>query len=199
MNAKGIDVRTCDTDNKDDVSAILSTQSIVHFCIPRTGFKIKHIVQEGQIIILHDSVMATSQLINERFFGGKAVHVHMLMNETNTVVIDKSAVRNNILMTHLKTISDTLRFLSIHDHDRIMARSQAPFALLLKTVGNDLVLWEGQGLLTSSASLLRQSLKTRETAWTTQTLDTLVHNKEILVLLDEMKQTVLSRGQEEVL
>jgi hypothetical protein len=102
-------------------------------------------------------------------------------------------------MTHLKTISDTLRFLSIHDHDRIMARSQAPFALLLKTVGDDLALWEGQGLLTSSASLLRQSLKTRETAWTTQTLDTLVHNKEILVLLDEMKQTVLSRGQEGVL
>lgn len=124
---------------------IFETHTIIHFCVPASAFNIKHSVRPDQTVFLHDSVMDTSQRINTTFFHGRATVIHMLMNEDNTIVVANKSPLSLQAKRHLCHLTQRVVLLSIEQHDRVMARSQAPLALLLKTVLNDLEIWHKHG------------------------------------------------------
>lgn len=180
-------------DHKDinlaTIDTVMRTCEIVHFCVPEGAFKRPIRVRQGQIVVLHDSVMAVSKRINQTFFSHKAHIVHMLMNTTQTVIIDSQS-RSSLLEHHMKSIGCVVRRMSTIDHDTLMARSQAPLALLVTILLDDLRSWQKNALLANSGEILLQTLESRAVAWTPPTLQTILKNPEITLLIDDMKRII---------
>jgi hypothetical protein len=75
-----------------------------------------------------------------------------------------------------------------------MARSQAPLALLLKTLIPYLYEKETDGLLTASGQLLADTLKSREIMWTPATIQSILRNPQLGRLIDDMQATLTKVG-----
>lgn len=171
----------------------MHSSNIIHFCIPADGFTKKYSIKPGQIIILHDSVMATSETISTKFFNGKASVIHMLMNEASTVVIDSASPNQQNVIQHMRSLGMLPKIMTIIEHDRIMSRSQAPLAVLTALLKEDLEMWQSEMLLTTSGEVLLETLRARSSTWTESTVRSLLQNPQIIHLIDDM--TVLISGK----
>ena len=56
--------------NKVSQAEIFASCDIIHLCIPLDKFITEKHMKDNAVIVLHDSVMSTSQLYNNSYFGG---------------------------------------------------------------------------------------------------------------------------------
>jgi hypothetical protein len=165
---------------------------IIHVCAPVEA--IEHLPATSAIVVLHDSVMSTSRRASHAKLNDEAAIVHMLMNEADTVVIAQDTPHHDMAEQHFTNLGYTTKSMTIDDHDYLMARSQAPFALLCATLLPFLYEQADQGLLTPSGQLLADTLRARELAWTDATIHSILQNPQLSELMNDMRLT-LARHQ----
>lgn len=176
---------TKDQANGNTITSMLHECGIVHVCAPLGSLRG---VQPGRaVVVLHDSVMAASRQAGNQYLGGQAAVVHMLMNDTQTVVVASDAPHSQLITAHLREIGLSPRAMTIAEHDYLMARSQAPLALLCKTLLPFLDEQDGKGLLTPSGQLLAATLRARELAWTDETIRSILRNPQLPRLIKDMR------------
>lgn len=136
VKAAGFEVLTCDSMEKTDPSIddLLTQCDIIHLCAPLDKLEHTFDLSLDNTIVLHDSVMSTSNEFNHRVLSDKASIVHMLMNEAGSVVIAENVTNQDSLRQHFESLGYTTHTLSIDAHDMLMAQSQAPYALLIKAL-----------------------------------------------------------------
>lgn len=168
--------------------------TMIHVCAPVEA--VRTLSKTDAIIVLHDSVMHTSKQASDHYLDGQGGIVHMLMNNTNTVIVASDAPHHDELTQHLKTIGLSPQSMTIQEHDYLIARSQAPLALLCKTLLPYLYEQANQGLLTPSGQLLADTLRSRELVWTDATVHSILQNPELQTLIDDM-QTTITKNKEQ--
>lgn len=183
------------TDTTMSIAELMEECDIVHFCIPAHTFKTMPSVKQGQIVVLHDSVMTTSVRIGREYFDDNANHVHMLMNERKTVVMNTLNPDQAVLTQHFTRLGLQPVTMSPQEHDYIMSRSQAPLVLLVALLLPHLDEWEKQGVLTPSGSALLGALEARAAQWTPATIDALFANPELNSFIDDLRGLVERKGQ----
>lgn len=161
---------------------------IVHMCCPLSV--LENVTIDKAIVVLHDSVMNSSLEASKRFVNGKAAIVHILMNKAGVVVVASDAPHHDEIVEHIRAIDLNPKSMTVHEHDYLIARSQAPLALLCETVLPYLYRQAEKGLLTPSGELLAGTLHSRELAWTRETRDSILRNPELETLINEMQQVV---------
>jgi hypothetical protein len=139
-----------------------------------------------KIVILHDSVMATSQSYNVKFCDRKASVVHMLMNRHDTIVVAQDTSHYHDVIRHFDLLGYSVQTLAVVEHDTVMAQSQAPLALLSQVIHERLQNYADRGLLTASGIELFEALNARVSRWTPETLHSLMKNPELRKLVHEM-------------
>ena len=172
--------------NKVSQAEIFASCDIIHLCIPLDKFLIEKQAKDNVIIVLHDSVMSTSQLYNHSYFSGQASIVHMLMNKNNSVVIADGTAHQDSLLDHFNSLGFTPRILPLLAHDKLMAQSQAPLALLIKSLHVPLHQQYEQGLLTPSGELLMNALDSRVLEWTPETIASILRNPMLNELINDI-------------
>lgn len=182
-------VRTFTREDTGTLSDFIQQCDIVHICAPVSVLKDVGVTGEA-IIVLHDSVMHTSSQANHTYLRGKGAVVHMLMNDHDSVVVALDAPHHDILTEHMRAIGFSPFSMTIQEHDYMAARSQAPLALLCKTLLPYLYEKADQGLLTPSGQLLADTLRSRELAWTDATMDSILRNPELQTLVTDMQHTL---------
>jgi hypothetical protein len=161
---------------------------IIHVCAPVES--IIDLPKNNAIIVLHDSVMNTSRQANNDLLAGKGAVAHMLMNDHLTVVVASDAPHHDQITAHFTAAGLAPTTMTIDEHDYMIARSQAPLALLCKTVLPYLYEKADQGLLTPSGQLLADTLRSRELAWTDATIRSILNNPQLSSLINEMQATL---------
>jgi len=136
--------------------------------------------------------MNTSRVFNDAH-GCNAAIVHMLMNKQNVVIISKESPQSRRLIDHFKQLKMTPKIMNIDDHDALMARTQAPLALLLETLSSFLNTQEKRGMLTTSADALNEVLKSRKLAWTDETINSILANPQLDQLIKQMQAILRSK------
>lgn len=174
--------------NELSINQMLATCDIVHVCAPVRA--IADAIPGKAIVVLHDSVMNTSREAGRRYLNGSTAIVHMLMNDAGTVVVASNAPHHDTITRHITDIGLTPHSMTIDEHDYMIARSQAPLALLCKTLLPYLYTKSDQGLLTPSGQLLADTLRARELIWTDETIHSILHNPQLQTLLDDMQLTL---------
>jgi prephenate dehydrogenase len=170
------------------INAVMERCDIVHMCCPLSA--LEAVVPGRAVIVLHDSVMSSSLKASKQFTDGKAAVVHMLMNKTGTVVVATDAPHHDLITEHLRSIGLEPKGMTVREHDYLIARSQAPLALLCETLLPYLYKQAELGLLTPSGELLASTLHSRELTWTKETRDSILRNPELGTLINEMQQVV---------
>ena len=167
---------------------------IVHFCAPLTALEQLTVAPKG-VVILHDSVMSSSKQASECFLESNGAVVHMLMNDQQSVVIAQDMPHSQPVAEHMTTLGYAPHFMTVREHDTMIARTQGPLALLCETLLPYLNTIDDKGLLTPSGQLLTQTLRSRELAWTRQTVRSILKNPELKTLLHDMQQTLAESNQ----
>jgi hypothetical protein len=169
-------------------TATLQKSDIVHICAPVSV--LKGLPPTNAVVILHDSVMNTSSEASASYLHNDAAIAHMLMNEQNTVVVASDAPHSESVISHFASIGLNPVAMTIAQHDFMIARSQAPLALLCKTLLPYLYEQADKGLLTPSGQLLANTLRSRELAWTDTTIQSILSNPQLQTLVNDMQQVV---------
>jgi hypothetical protein len=148
-------------------------------------------MHSGQILLLHDSVMYRSREVADRLkamphFAGSIAVVHCLMNQLETVAVDKESEEINRVVSHLEKFGFRPILISQDSHDTIMAESQAPFAILHKLLTPKLRIYAKQGVLTPSGEALLRALEDRSAKWTPETFDSILSNPNLPQLIADM-------------
>lgn len=186
----GFEVRTFSrSDPREVLEELARISSVIHICAPVEA--VKNLLSTNATVVLHDSVMYTSKQASERHLSNNAAIVHMLMNKENTVVVANDAPHHTELREHLSAIGLSPRSMSIREHDYMIARSQAPLALLIKTLLPYLYEQADRGLLTPSGQLLADTLRSRELIWTNTTIHSILQNPEIDALLHDLHHILI--------
>lgn len=162
--------------------------NIIHVCAPVSS--LANLPKTDAIVVLHDSVMNTSRQAGSQHLDGQAAVVHMLMNDHQTVVIASDAPHHDQIAAHFAFAGYSPYSMTIDEHDYMIARSQAPLALLCKTVLPYLYEKADQGLLTPSGQLLADTLRSRELVWTDATIRSILNNPQLSTLINEMQNTL---------
>ena len=183
------------SNNELSIDEMLATCDIVHVCAPVQA--IADVKIGKAIIILHDSVMNTSREANKRHLNNSAAIIHMLMNDAKAVVIASDAAHHEAIQRHISAIGLRPHSMTIDEHDYMIARSQAPLALLCKTLLPYLYTKSDQGLLTPSGQLLADTLRARELVWTDATIHSILQNPQLQTVLDDM-QNILNKNKEDL-
>ncbi|MDX2775955.1 NmrA family NAD(P)-binding protein [Streptomyces caniscabiei] len=185
----GFEVRTFNrSDPRETLEELTRVSSVIHICAPVEAAK--GLPSTSAIIVLHDSVMHTSKQASEQYLNNNAAIVHMLMNKANTVIVANDAPHHTELTEHLSAIGLSPQSMSVREHDYMIARSQAPLALLIKALLPYLYEQADEGLLTPSGQLLADTLRSRELIWTNTTIHSILQNPELDALLHDL-QTIL--------
>jgi hypothetical protein len=179
-------------DNGETIQSTIDKCKIVHVCAPLAVLDQVSSIPEGTIIVLHDSVMSSSRAANDEKLDGRAAIVHMLMNDQATVVIAQDAPHQNIVADHMRSIGLSPKLSYIDEHDLLMAKSQAPLALLTQTLLPYLYEQRDAGMLTPSGQLLVETLHSRSLAWTPETIHSILRNPQLEFLVDDM-QSIISK------
>jgi hypothetical protein len=185
----GLQIRTYDRSDTHGTLEVLAKESaIIHVCAPVEA--VKNMPPTTATIVLHDSVMCTSKKASERYLGSNAAIAHMLMNSSRTVVVASDAPHHDVIARHFTAIGLLPQRMTIPEHDYMMARSQAPLALLCKTLLPYLYEQADKGLLTPSGQLLADTLQSRELAWTEATIHSILQNAELHTLMHDIQSII---------
>lgn len=171
------------------VGSLIDATTIVHWCAPLTALNQVEFKSE-QTLVLHDSVMSHSRAAKELIHKPKVNIAHLLMNRHARVVISTDSDDPRATGVHMKAIGLNPRFMSTDEHDVVMAKSQAPMAILHELFGDDLAALSEAGLLTPSGDDLAKALQDRAARWTRTTLDTLLTNPKNLDLIEMMRKKI---------
>lgn len=172
--------------NKAEIA--LAPDDFVHLCIPAAALaEYTWLAGEPATVVLHDSVMNTSAIANHVHYSGQAIVAHMLMNASNAVVVEASSPKCREAVAHFTQLGLHPTVLSAPEHDQIMAVSQAPLALLCQVIHTPIKQYEEMGLLTTSGQELAHALDARSATWTPATMQSLLRNPQLQVLLDDMQ------------
>lgn len=178
--------------NGETIQSTLEKCQIVHICAPLTALDEITQLPDNTIIVLHDSVMSSSRLASQEKLAGKAAIVHMLMNDQSTVVIAQDAPHHDFIASHMQAIGLSPKRALVDEHDLLMAKSQAPLALLTQTLLPYLYEQRDAGMLTPSGQLLVETLHSRVLAWTPETIHSILRNPQLEFLIDDM-QSIISK------
>ena len=179
----GLPLYSCDLKDKNTSQTEIFAQcDVIHLCIPLDKFVHEEYVNDNAIIVLHDSVMSTSERYNAMYFSDQASIVHMLMNTHSSVVVTKGTAHQDFLVKHFNELGFAPHVLQLLEHDKLMAQSQAPLALLIQSIHMPLHDQYERGLLTPSGELLMNVLDSRALEWTPETISSILRNP----LLDEL-------------
>jgi hypothetical protein len=180
--------------NDETIQSTIDKCQIVHVCAPLAALDEIESIDNGAIIVLHDSVMSSSRTANEEKLDGKAAIVHMLMNDQSTVVVAEDAPHKDAIADHMQSIGLTPKFALVDEHDLLMAKSQAPLALLTQTLLPYLYEQRDAGMLTPSGQLLVETLHSRVLAWTPETIHSILRNPQLEFLVDDMQSLISKVG-----
>lgn len=199
-NVMGVDRITGQLDTRasttwaNNVEEVIDGANTIHLCAPLEAMGWLALRDEDQSLILHDSVMSRSLQSQRKYSGhGKINIVHLLMNEQRKAVVSADSDDVEATVEHLTDIGLDAVVMSTYQHDRIMAMSQAPMALLHELFGTELKVLGAAGLLTQSGDELNHALQHRSAQWTQPTMHAILGNPEILGLLDSMRRMVSER------
>jgi hypothetical protein len=174
---------------------LMDRSDFVHFSIAEADFDQGYALRPNQIGILHDSVMATSKRIDSEHFEGNADVVHMLMNKSRTVVVEQNNTHADVVGTHMEALGLNVKKMSAEEHDRIMARSQAPLAILVKLLLPDLEQRHEEELLTASGDALLKALQARASKWTDPTMKAILSNPQLPDFIEDMTRFIADGGE----
>ena len=186
----GFLVREFDTADRHTNTEELSDCEIVHVCTPLKNFIVPPV---RGMIILHDSVMDTSRRFNNRL-DQKAAVVHLLMNSAQRAVVASDQPNAEAAASHLQQLGFNPISMPVDEHDRIIARSQAPLALLCDALLPELFQLDKEGLLTPSGETLAETLRSRTLIWTPATRRAILRNPQLRELISELSN-ILDQAQ----
>lgn len=175
-------------DGSERLQELASACDVIHVCAPVDA--LATLPPTNALVVLHDSVMHTSQRASHAKLEGTAAIVHILMNDADMVVIAQDAPHHDKTKEHFTQLGFATCSMAIDNHDYLMARSQAPFALLCATLLPFLYEQANQGLLTPSGQLLADTLRARELAWTDATIHSILQNPQLSELMNDMRLTL---------
>ena|SRR5687767_12008784 len=161
---------------------------IIHVCAPVNS--LQDLPKTNAVVVLHDSVMNTSRQAGAEYLNAEAAVAHMLMNDHQTVVVASDAPYHDQITAHFAAAGYSPFTMTIDEHDYMIARSQAPLALLCKTILPYLNDKADQGLLTPSGQLLADTLRSRELIWTDATIRSILNNPQLSTLINAMQDTL---------
>ena len=189
--AANLEVLGCSLSLKNGltINDLVDQCDIVHICAPISVLGTLHQPHKSQVV-LHDSVMNTSLQARSKYLSNSGAIVHMLMNQANTVIVASESTEHAKITKHLKQLGLHTQTMPIAEHDTIMARSQAPLAVLCQVLLPYLFEKQNSGLLTPSGELLAQTLHSRQLAWTDETTRSILRNPELSALIDDMQQAI---------
>lgn len=172
----------------NDLSGQVGT---IHWCAPLEALDELSVLIHDQTLILHASVMSLSAAAKQRLRGkglntGNIDIVHLLMNKHKSAVISSDSDTINIATEHLQRIGRQPRILHTKEHDRMMAISQAPMAILHKLILEELEVLQEKELLTPSAEELLAAIQARAAKWTPVTMQAILQNPEIKPFIEDM-------------
>lgn len=204
------------------LQSILDDSDIVHFAIPADGFEGQYKLRgDGQVGIIHHSVMKRSEDLNREHFGGEADIVHMLMNvvakngprhkllrliqsmkhgfpiypaNQGTVVIEQSNPNLEVVKEHMSLLGLLPVEMKAQDHDRISAIGQGWQALGVQMLLPELKQAHENRLLTPSALALLEGLLESAPKLTAVSIDSILDNPELLALLNKLSELLAERG-----
>jgi len=138
----GFLVREFDIADRHTNTEELSDCEIIHVCAPLENFTLPPV---RGLMILHDSVMDTSRRFNDQL-DQKAAVVHLLMNSAQRAVVAGDQPNAKAAASHLQQLGFNPISMPVDEHDRIIARSQAPLALLCDALLPELFQLDKEGL-----------------------------------------------------
>jgi prephenate dehydrogenase len=196
LTDRGFTVIGCSLSRANGLSVgeVLEQADIVHVCAPLSVMEGVS-VTDDTLIVLHDSVMSSSLRTHTGQLEGRAAIVHMLMNASCSVVVAEESAQLDRTKQHLEVLGYQAHVMSVIEHDQLMARSQAPLAILCQVLLPYLFEQQDKGLLTPSGELLVSTLHSRQLAWTDETIRSILSNPELKVLLREMAAVVDEAGR----
>ena len=178
----GFLVREFDIADRHTNTKELSDCEIIHVCAPLENFIVPPV---RGLIILHDSVMDTSRQFNDQL-DQKAAVVHLLMNSVQRAVVASDQPNAETAANHLQQLGFNPISMPVDEHDRIIARSQAPLALLCDALLPELFQLDKEGLLTPSGETLAETLRSRTLIWTPATRRAILRNPQLRELISEL-------------
>lgn len=171
------------------IAEVIAQADIIHVCAPLSVLD-NAIIASGKLVVLHDSVMSSSLQARSQYLQGNAAIVHMLMNAARSVVIANESTQRDRIAAHATQLGYTVHTMSVAEHDQLMARSQAPLAVLCQVLLPFLFEQQDKGLLTPSGELLAQTLHSRRLAWTDETIRSILSNPELKTLVSEISDVI---------
>ena len=167
---------------------ILHACGIVHWAVASSQLENLPPVPKDCSVVLHDSVMNNSAIaLNKRPEKDQFAIAHCLMNDVKRVLVSTDYGNYKCVSQHLSNIGLEPKDTTVSEHDRLMARSQGVFALLIELgIREELDKDFADGNLTPSALELRAAVVNREANWTKQTIDSILGNPKLLPFIDEM-------------
>lgn len=172
------------------VADVMEQADIVHVCAPLSTMEGATVADDSTLVVLHDSVMSSSLRTQTGQLEGQAAIVHMLMNASRSVVLAEESAQLIRTKAHMELLGYQAHVMSVTEHDQLMARSQAPLAILCQVLLPYLFEQQDKGLLTPSGELLVSTLHSRQLAWTDETIRSILSNPELKVLLHEMTKVI---------
>jgi hypothetical protein len=115
------------------------------------------------------------------------VIAHCLMNDSKRVLVSTEFGDHARAKQHLNNIGLVPKDTTIAEHDKMMARSQGVFALLIELgIKKELDECFTAGNLTPSAIELRLAVTNREANWTKQTIESILENPQLKPFIEDM-------------
>lgn len=166
-------------------ASVIEQSDIIHWCAPLSALNSLRL-PKGKQLVLHSSVMNASMQAKRTLTGNVAV-AHCLMNPRRTVVVANDSGDSEQIAQHISELGLSPLQMNHKAHDRVMARSQGIFALLIQHgLKSDLEQWHEQGLLTSSAEELLQAVEHRQSQWTEVTIEAILSNPALKDFTNEL-------------
>lgn len=180
---------------KETMADVFANAKIIHWCAPLSEVVSVERLEPEQTLVFHASVMAQSveaqrSLAQKPDVTGKIAIAHLLMNSHRTAVVSTDSDDVNAIGQHLSAAGLRPVIRRTHEHDRIMAVSQAPMAILHGLLGAELASLGVEGMLTPSGEDLAAALEARAAKWTPTTLESILRNPQIPNLIQQMSRMV---------
>lgn len=183
------------------MSAILERCGIVHFALPSLSLPQLPEVPAGRLVVLHDSVMSTSraELAVRKASGfndfGSFVIAHCKMNVHGRVAVSTEFGDHTVATQHFESIGLSPKDCIVTDEDRRMARTQGLLALMIRSgIAGELNELFESGDLTPSAERLRVPVNDQEAIWTDPTVDSIMGNPQMQLMLEEWQGMLLNQS-----
>jgi prephenate dehydrogenase len=177
---------------------IFEQADVVHWCAPLHSISAGLQVRTNQHLILHASVMheslQTKQVIQTHDTSTNNIDIaHLLMNHAKRVVVAAESDDPKMCSEILADCGFNPIVKTVQQHDRMMAVSQAPMAMLHELILNELVELEQNELLTPSGAELLSAIRARAAKWTPATLQSILSNPEINGLISQMQSLIKNK------